>query len=167
MKRLTLAMTTVALIGMCLLVTPVAAEHHEETVTMTMDEFIDLVRDAVKKDRVDLLGQAMQFSADEAATFWPIYKDYETKFSELGNQRLALIKDYAENEMSMTDAKAGDLARRALELESSRTALKKECFEKLAEEMSPVIAARFLQVENQVNLILDLQIAQQIPLIGG
>lgn len=142
------------------------ATEGEEPPMMTEDEFIELVRGALKRDRVQLITQAMNFSAEEAAAFWPIYKDYEAEFTEIGDERLALIGEYAESYAQMTDDKAGELARGSLALEERRTALKRECFEKIEEEMSSVLAARFLQVENQINLLLDLQISQQLPLIA-
>jgi hypothetical protein len=108
----------------------------------------------------------MQSTADEAAMFWPIYEEYEAERSEIGDQRMALIMDYADHFQTMTDEKAAELGATALGLEEARTALKKKYFQKLQAEMSPVTAARFLQVENQLTMVLDLQIASQVPLIS-
>ena len=133
--------------------------------SMTEEKFLELVRSNVQKDKVAIIGSAMNFTAEEAGKFWPIYKEYESELATVGDQRLALIKDYAANFMTMTDEKAGELAGKAIDIEQKRFDLKKQCFNKLASDISPVIAARFLQVENQLNLVLDLKIAQQIPLI--
>lgn len=130
------------------------------------EQMIELVRTDIQKQRVAIIGEAMQFTADEAAAFWPIYEQYEAERSEIGEQRVALIMDYAEHFQMMTDEKAAELGARALELEEARTALKKKYFEKLKSEMSPVTAARFLQVENQLTMVLDLQVASQVPLIS-
>lgn len=132
---------------------------------LTAERYIELVRSDVKKERVQLITQAMDFSADEAAAFWPIYKDYEAEFTKVGDERLALIQDYAQHYWDMTDEKASGLARQALALEEKRTGLKRKCFERIEKEMSPVVAARFLQVENQINMLLDLQLAEELPLI--
>lgn len=132
---------------------------------MTEEEVIELIRGDLQKDKVAIIGAAMNFSADEASAFWPIYKNYEGELGKVGDQRLALIKDYAANFMTMTDDKAKELAEKAMDIEQQRFALKKKCFDELAKGVSPIIAARFLQVENQLNTILDLQIAQEIPLI--
>jgi hypothetical protein len=132
---------------------------------MTEEELIEFVRSDLQKDKVAIIGAAMNFTADEAGKFWPIYKQYESALAGVGDARLALIKDYAANFLSMTDDKAGELAAQAIGIEEKRFALKKDCFEKISAGVSPVIGARFLQVENQLNLLLDLQIAQQLPLI--
>ena len=132
---------------------------------MTEEEIIELVRSNIQKDKVAIIGAAMDFSADEAGKFWPIYKGYETELTNVSNQRVALIKDFAANFETMTDAKAKELGETAMGIEKQRMKLKHACFEKLASEVSPVVATRFLQVENQLNMLLDLQLAQQLPLI--
>jgi len=52
----------------------------------------------------------------------------------------------------------------ALGLEAKRHALKVSYYDKFKAAVSPKTAARFLQVENQILLILDLQIAASLPL---
>ena len=136
----------------------------EEELTST-DQLLELMRIDLKKERVLVVGDAMEFTGEEAATFWPIYKEYEAEFTKQGDARLALLKEYAESFDTMTDDKATDLASRALDLETERTALKRRYLEKIATAMSPSIAARFLQVENQIGALLDLQIAAQVPLV--
>ena len=54
---------------------------------------------------------------------------------------------------------------KALELESRRTALKEKYYTRLKSALSPKTAARFLQVENQLLMIIDLQIAASLPIV--
>jgi hypothetical protein len=60
---------------------------------------------------------------------------------------------------------ADRLVRGALDLEARRNALKASCYDRLKSAISPKTAARFLQVENQILLLLDLQIAASLPVI--
>jgi hypothetical protein len=50
-------------------------------------------------------------------------------------------------------------------LEKRRTKLKKKYFKKVEKALSATIAAKFIQVESQINLLADLQIASELPLI--
>ena len=97
--------------------------------------------------------------------FWPIYKEYETALTAVGVKRVSLIKEFINNFEMMTDEKAKGLARQAMDIEKERMKLKHACYKKLASEISPIVGARFLQVEGQLNLLLDLQIAEEMPLI--
>ena len=107
----------------------------------------------------------MQFTEGEDAKFWPVYKEYEAELTTINNDRLALIKDYAGNYETLSDQVADRLARRALDLEARRTALKLKYYDRLASILNPRTAARFLQVEQQILLLLDLQIAASLPIV--
>lgn len=154
-----------AFLGFALAVLLVSVPAVAQQEPLTVDELIELVRSDVQKDKVAIMGAAMGFTADEAAKFWPIYEGYEAELAKVGDRRVMLIKDYAENFTSMTDDKANALAEGAMGIEAQRMELKHAAFEKISKEISPVVGARFLQVENQINLLLDIQLAQQMPLI--
>ncbi len=76
-----------------------------------------------------------------------------------------MIKDYVQNYDNLTDGKARELARKVFSLEKRRTKLKKKYFKRFEKALSATIAAKFIQVENQINLLIDLQIASELPLI--
>ena len=131
-----------------------------------VDSYIELLRADVRAEKVAILGQAMKLSEDEASVFWPIQREYEVELAKLFDERVALIKAYTETYESMSDEKAEELAKWLLRLERQRTDLKEKYFERFAEDVSPTVAARFLQIENQINMLIDLQIAESLPLIS-
>lgn len=130
-----------------------------------IESYMDLLRADVKSEKVQIIGAMMQFTPDEAATFWPIYQSYDADLSKLGDQKLALIKEYADNYDSMTDAKADELVQKNFALVSDRNALLKNCYEQVKSKMGAKTAARFVQVEHQLVMIIDLQIASQLPAV--
>jgi len=130
-----------------------------------IESYIDLIRADVKAEKVQILGAMMQFSPDEASTFWPIYKTYDADLTKLGDQKLALIKEYADNYDSMTDEKADELVEKTFALVSARNALLKNCYEQVKSKMGAKTAARFVQVEHQLVMIIDLQIASELPAV--
>ena len=65
----------------------------------------------------------------------------------------------------MTDPIANRLAHAVLDLEARRNALKTKYYERLTAILPARTAARVLQVENQILLLLDLQIAAALPVI--
>jgi len=130
-----------------------------------IESYIDLIRADVKAEKVQILGAMMQFSPDEASTFWPIYKTYDADLTKLGDQKLALIKEYADNYDSMTDEKADELVEKNFALVSARNALLKNCYEQVKSKMGAKTAARFVQVEHQLVMIIDLQIASELPAV--
>ena len=122
-----------------------------------LDQYIELVRMDVRQGRAELVGQA--------ATFWPIYEEYEQAFTRLGDTELQLIRDYAAAFESMTDDAASQLAGRLLDLLDEEQSLRREYHGKFEAALGGAAAARFLQVERRIGTLLDLQLAADIPLL--
>ena len=80
-------------------------------------------RGGVQQEKSQILGQALELDATQAAAFWPVYKKYEAELAAIGDARYAGIKDYAAHYGSLTDAKATELMNGAIGLEEKRLAL--------------------------------------------
>jgi hypothetical protein len=132
---------------------------------LNLQAYIELLRSDVRSKKVLVMTEVMSFTEEEDAKFWPIYREYDTELSALNDQKVKGIKDYAANYERMSQEKAAELAGLALQLEMDRVALKKKYVDRVGRELSPKLAARFLQVENQLLWIIDLQIASALPVI--
>lgn len=130
---------------------------------LNLTAYAELLRSDIRAQKVAIITEVMGFSEAEDAAFWPIYRECDVEMSKLSDERLALIRDYAAKYAALTDADAATLASRALELESKRDAAKARCYEKVKSAMSPRTALRFLQVEHQLQLLIDLQVAASLP----
>jgi hypothetical protein len=128
--------------------------------------YIDLMRRNVRQDKAEILGSIMALSAADAAKFWPIYADYDTQLAKLNDQRVEIIKDYAQNYNDMTDQKADELMQKALAYQKQREELLVGTYERVKQALGAITAARFAQVEHQLLLIIDLQIDSALPVVG-
>ena len=127
--------------------------------------YVELLRSDVRTLKIAIITEMMDFTEAEDAKFWPVYREYESELAKLNDDRLALVKEYAANYETLTDEAADRLVRRALDLEGRRNALKVRYYDRFKSVLSPKMAARFLQVENQILSILDLQIASALPIV--
>jgi hypothetical protein len=127
--------------------------------------YVELLRSDIRTQKVAIITEMMQFSEEEDRKFWPIYREYETELARINDDRIALITEYAETYKKITDATADSIATRALDLEGRRHALKARYYERFKSVLPAITAARFLQVENQLLLLLDLQIAAALPIV--
>ena len=127
--------------------------------------YVNLLRQDVKSQKVAIISQMMQFTPEQAAVFWPVYTEYDRELTKLGDEKLALIRDYAEHYGRITDQKADELVNKALDLEAGRTTLKRDYYKRFQEVMTSKAAAKFLQVENQLLMVIDLQIASSLPVL--
>jgi hypothetical protein len=130
-----------------------------------VDSFVELLRSDVKTNKKAIIAAAMEFTDAQAAVFWPIYRNYEFELDKLGDARFTMIKNYADNYANMTNEKDKELIETAFKLQEERLKLRKKYFGEFSKALSPAMAAKFIQVENQIHLVIDLQIASELPLI--
>jgi vacuolar-type H+-ATPase subunit D/Vma8 len=67
----------------------------------------------------------------------------------------------------MTNEVADQMATEFLNIEQQRNELKRRYYSKFKSALDALTATRFLQVENQIERIVDLQIASQLPVMQG
>jgi hypothetical protein len=137
----------------------------DDTRDTNLRAYIELLRSDLRTQKVAITAMVMTLSEDEDGKFWPIYREYETQLAKLNDERINGIKEYADNFDKVTDELADRLIRAALNLEDRRNALKLDVYNKLKTALSAKTAARFIQVENQILLLLDLQIASSLPIV--
>jgi hypothetical protein len=135
-----------------------------ETKTLNLSAYAELLRRDVQAQKVAIITEVMGFTEAEDAAFWPIYREYDGEMAKLGDERVAMIDEYVRSYSQMTDAIADKLGIRALDLEARRQALKAKYHDRVKKALSPQTALRFLQVEHQLLLIIDLQIAAALPI---
>lgn len=134
---------------------------------LNVQEYIDLLRKDVRSEKAKLLGAVMQLNTDDAAKFWPIYKEYEAELDRVNDLRVMNIVEYAKSYTSLTDEKADELIRNGMEFQKQRNELLGKYYGRVKEALGAITAARFVQIEHQLLLIIDLQIASQLPIAGS
>jgi hypothetical protein len=142
---------------------PSATLPRSEARERNLRAYVELLRSDLRTQKVALITEVMHFTDAEDQAFWPLYREYELEQSRLNDDRLALIESYAKSYDKLTASAADELMARALNLESRRAALKQKFYTRLKGAMSPLTAARALQIENQIQLLVDLQIAASLP----
>ena len=131
---------------------------------LNLQEYIELLRKDVRQQKAEIMGAVMVLSAGDAAKFWPIYSEYDAELTKLNNKRVENIKEYARSYDQMTDAKADELIQNALSYQKERDELLARTYERVKQAVGGVTAARFIQVEHQLLLIIDLQITSSLPI---
>jgi hypothetical protein len=132
---------------------------------LNLKAYAKLLQEDVRSEKSSIMAQVMEFDPDQAAKFWPIYRDYDVELTKLNDMRIANIDEYAHSYSSMTDAKADQLIQNAISYQKQRGELLAKYYERVKSEMGAIIAARFAQVENQLLLLIDLQIVSNLPVV--
>lgn len=130
-----------------------------------VDSFVEMLRSDLKTQKVEIITEVMDFTEEESSAFWPVFREYDLELNKINDKRLALIKDYAANFEKMTDMKAKELMDASLKHREDELKLRKKYFKQFDKILPTIKAARFIQLENQIDLLIDLQIASELPLV--
>ena len=141
--------------------------HPTNADNQNIQAYLELLRSDVRQQKAEIMGSVMQLSAADAAKFWPIYSEYDAELTKLNDQRIENIKEYARLYDNMTDEKADELIQKSLAFQQQRAELFAKTYGRMKEAVGAVTAARFAQVEHQLLLIIDLQIAASLPVVSS
>ncbi len=130
-----------------------------------IDSDIALLRSDIQADKTEIVTKTMALTDAQAKGFWPLYREYSNQQQIIGDQRVSIIKDYADNYQTMDDAKAQDLINRLMKFEDARNKLAQTYWPKFQAAVGAKQAAKFYQIENRLRLVIDLQLASSIPII--
>ena len=144
---------------------PAKAPADPAKVRADIDKAVEAMRTDARAAKADILGKTMALDSTQAATFWPLYKQYEAEAKLLGDERVAIIQDFAEHFDSLDDAKTKGLIERQVAYEDKRLALTKKYKDEMLKVLPAKTVARFLQVDSRLNKLVDLTIASEIPLV--
>ena len=137
----------------------------DQTRERNIRAYTELLRSDLRSQKIAAITELMQFTEAEDTKFWPVYREYELALSRLQDDRLESIETYAKIYNQLTPATADELANAVLDQEARRAVLKKKYYDQLKTVLSPIRAAKALQIENQIQLIVDLQIAASLPVV--
>ena len=129
-----------------------------------VDDFIQLLKSDVQKDKTTIITQVMKFTDDQSKVFWPIYNDYSNELMKLSDKRVANIKDFAANYDSLKEEKANQLMENAFSFQSDRLDLNEKYYNKFADALGAIVAAKYMQLEYEIQLIIDLSVNSSLPL---
>ena len=179
MKKRTAVLSALVLFAFCLVVfawkraqsqdtqTPSTTSSATTTQEKNVQEYVELLRSDVRQQKAEIMGAVMQLDVDQSAKFWPIYSEYDKELTKLNNLRVANIKEYARTYDQMTDAKADELIQNGMSYRKQRSELLAKYYGRVKESLGSIQAARFLQIEDQLLMIIDLQIASELPIAQG
>lgn len=156
---------SVLAVGGSLAVAQTPAATPQQTQEANLKAYIEMMRKDLKKDKVSILTELMALDPQQSAKFWPIYNEYDQALVKLADQRIVFIRMYAENYESLTNEMATKIAMGMMDIEGRRVELRKQYFPRVSQALSGKDAARWLQIESQIEKLLDLQILASLPIV--
>jgi hypothetical protein len=139
---------------------PVARAQTVDTWTAIQQLQADL-----KADRQAVVAANLPLTEGEARAFWPVYKEYRGEVEKVSDRVAKLIVAYASNFETMDDAKAEAFFKESVAIEREKLAVRERHVPKVRAVLPAQKAARFFQIENKLDAVVNMSLAAQIPLV--
>jgi hypothetical protein len=131
----------------------------------TVDQDVDLLRKDIRSQKKQIIAANLQLSDAEAVKFWPIYDQYTAELVRVNDAKYGAIKEYAANFTTLTDEHAVALARNLLTVDQQVAQLRLKYVPIFNNVVSGKKTALFFQLDRRLVMLIDLQLASQIPMI--
>jgi len=123
-------------------------------------------RDDMQATRADIMAKGLTLSADEAAKFWPMFKQYQKEQNVVIDSQIEAVKKYADHYQTLTATDAVAYVKSLLERDQKMDALRVKWLGKFQSGgISGGTAARAIQLDRRLSQLAQAQLSAEIPLV--
>jgi hypothetical protein len=126
---------------------------------------MDLVKEKIRTDKKLFIATNMQLTESEANAFWPVYEAYQADLAKLRDREIKLIEEFAAKFETMSDDAAKKLLDDSLSIDSDHQKLRQSYLSKIRGVLPDKKVARYYQLENKIDAVLEYEMAKRIPLV--
>ena len=142
-------------------VTPQESSSHGAMIS-TQD--LNLLRKDLRAKRRELIAANLKLTDAEGERFWPVYDQYVKELTAINDKKFALIQEYADNSGKLTNDQALLFTRRWLDVDIASTQLRQKYVPMVSKVLDGKKTATFFQLDRRIAMMMELQVASQIPL---
>lgn len=154
MKKYLIALTALAVFG--------AADAALAQAPNAQDD-LQLLISQIQTDKRAIVLASMQLTDAEVTAFTPIYDKYQTEMKGQFERAIEMLNKFSANYGSMTDDAAKDIMKDWFKLRDQRNDAMKQYAKQMGRALPPTKVLQWVQIENKLNALLDVQAASVIP----
>ena len=125
----------------------------------------EALRLTIQTERKALVDKNMGLTEEEGKGFWPLYEEYQKELAKLNKRKLDFIESYAKDYEKMTDEKAKVLMDEWMDIQKDALQVKSSYIGKFGRVLPMKKVARYFQIENKLEAVVDYELAGRIPLM--
>jgi len=138
----------------------------QETATgVSVEKDLALVRRNLRAEKKKILAANVPLTETEATKFWPVYDQYAAEMSKHYDEFYAVIKDYAANQKTLTDAQAVSMIKKWSDIQVEVAQTRQKWVPAIEKVIPGKKAALFFQIDRRLYALMDLQVASEVPLV--
>jgi Spy/CpxP family protein refolding chaperone len=141
-------------------VTPLAAQSDVQA----LEDHMRQVGRKVAEKRDSAVGVLIQMTDEQEQAFRPIQKAYYKEMKKLGKTERSLLREFSEVYDSLDASTADELSKRFFDAQRERLAIAEKYLQQISDEVSPVVAVQFLQLQRRFETELEMERLKYSPL---
>lgn len=127
----------------------------------SLQEEVEMFQAVFGMEKKDMTMAFMDNEGDTA--FWMLYDEYEVQRKLLGQKRLQILVNYANNYGVIGDEQTDELMKVVMTQKKSLDKLIDKYYKKIKKSSGSKVAAQFYQLENYILSAIRLEILDSIP----
>ena len=131
----------------------------------TVQDDLAILRSTLHADRTALVAEAMQLSEEEGKAFWPLYREYQVNLDKANDGLVKLVLEFVDLYPDVPEERAAQMLKAYSVFEKNRVDIRMDYLKKFAKTLTTVKALRLAQVENRLDLMIRLQLANTLPVV--
>ena len=132
---------------------------------MSDTDWIHQLRADIQADRQAIVTANLELTPAESEAFWPVYREYRADVQKVADRMQRLIQEYAAVYPNVTPEQAKAMVDDMLAIQHDEVKVRKKHVSKFRKVLPEVKVARFLQLENKLDAVVKIGLADAIPLM--
>ena len=124
-----------------------------------------LLRRDLRADKKQIIALNLSLTETEATKFWPVYDQYAAEMAKYNDEFYTLIKNYAANQKTLTDAEAASMIKRWADVQVQLSQTRQKYIPVVEKVIPARKAALFFQIDRRLYALMDLQVSSKLPLL--
>ena len=125
------------------------------------------MRHDIRKQKQKLIAENLPMTESEAIKFWAVYQKYSSDLKDINDEKFAMLHAYSQNWRTMSNDDALIFMLRWLEVDEKLNQLRSRYLPLVKEALPGKKAATFFQLDERISMMVDLEFANQLPLLHG
>jgi hypothetical protein len=129
------------------------------------NDMVEILRSDLRTEKQAIVLANLGLTEEQSVLFTPVYDEYSVAMKAHWDKRLSLIKEYAEKYETMDEETAKGMITRMETLEKEALGIRDTHTKKMLKVLPATVTARWVQIERRLSQMMDLQLADEIPLM--
>ncbi len=126
---------------------------------------LELGRAEIQANRQVIVANALKLSAQESEKFWPLYREFQAELGKGTDRMASLIVEFTEAYPNQSADEAEGQIEELLKIQTAQLKVKQKYLSKFKKILPLIKVARYYQLENKLDAVINLELARTIPLI--